>query len=179
MEGGNIQRNKYRFRLLYAILTDQQLIAQHGPSIPFYQRHNYCPKPKLNQTVQGFFMVPDALRPILVPHAKRFQILDRPEPPPKIVSEDTQLFTFQLLYFICRDKALIRPDVHMTQAYQERKECDHRIKNDTFKRDFKGEPILVPYQTTEAFFAVPEYLYWILAPYASFFHIQDRAAILI
>ena len=68
------------------------------------------------------------------------------------------------MYFVCEDKKVISPNVHMTQAYQFKKTadqvCDDRNKaqGDVHKLwDDESKPL--PKHTVEGFYLVPEALY--------------------
>lgn len=80
-------------------------------------------------------------------------------------------YSFRLMYFVCNNKQVIADDAKYTNAYQEKRHCEHLIP----KQDKKVAPDQNPtVRSIEGFFLVHEKLWWILAPYAQFFLIKDR-----
>lgn len=65
------------------------------------------------------------------------------------------------MFFVCEDKKVISPNVHMTQAYQFKTTAD-QVANER-QRDrvklWENQSKPVPKQTVEGFYLVPEALY--------------------
>jgi len=68
------------------------------------------------------------------------------------------------MYFVCQDKKVISPNVHMTQAYQNKKMAedvcaDRNLKQGENHKEWQDRTKPVPVHSVEGFYLVPEALY--------------------
>ena len=128
-------------------------------------------------TIEGFFLLPEKLSWIIEPYAKELYRKDRIKPPQNEAPSQQDLgkiYKFRLVYMICTDGAAIKPDVQMTNAYQQSEDAEPLIKNRTHHWLWEDKTKPVPQDKVEGFYLVPEKLWWILAPFAKQFLIKDR-----
>lgn len=75
------------------------------------------------------------------------------------------------MYFVCNNNQVIDDDAKYTNAYQEKRHCEHLLSK---QHNTAPASKATPVRSVEGFFLVHEKLWWILAPYAQFFLIKDR-----
>ncbi|MFD2163689.1 hypothetical protein ACFSJU_14865 [Paradesertivirga mongoliensis] len=67
-------------------------------------------------------------------------------------------YKFRKMYFVCKDKQVISPDVQMTNAYQSKDTADAVCKQQ--QRDYKYLwETAISKKTVEGFYLVPEALF--------------------
>ncbi|SDG68030.1 hypothetical protein SAMN05421827_109138 [Pedobacter terrae] len=68
-------------------------------------------------------------------------------------------YKFRKMFFICRDKKVIAPNVGMTQAYQLRETAEQVCKDRTTHMIWEDQSKPIPKESVEGFYLVPEALY--------------------
>lgn len=70
-------------------------------------------------------------------------------------------YRFRKMYFVCEDKKVINPNVHMTQAYQYKGTADQVCKERERRthKEWEDKTNPVPVETVEGFYLVHESLF--------------------
>ncbi|WP_207425703.1 hypothetical protein [Pedobacter sp. SYSU D00535] len=70
-------------------------------------------------------------------------------------------YRFRMMFFVCTDKKVISPNVHMTNAYQFRETAESvcRTRQASHHKMWEDKTKPVQQESVEAFYLVPEALY--------------------
>lgn len=178
VDGNSIYGN---MKMTVVSTTRQALLHLERLTTHLIWEDQSAPVPK--RKLQPFYLVPKALWWILAPYTRALYINDSECPafqPGDPKNSHSNQYQFRLFYLICTEKRLLSGGTSWGHAYLDKKDCQHLVDDKrTIHLQWEDKNRPIPRQTVEAFYFVPEQLYWILAPYAKAFNISDRRPMLL